>query len=71
MIKPTLTPSIDVRTGHYSSSHQPGDECWCGKNYAFSCYHCHLFVTDGKLAFQTDCSHALAGQTVDMVEWDP
>lgn len=31
---------------------------------------CHLFVTDGKIQFQSDCHHALAGQTVEMPEWD-
>jgi len=29
---------------------------------------CHLFLTDGKIQFLSDCHHALAGQTVDMVE---
>ena len=28
---------------------------------------CHLFLTDGKIQFLSDCHHALAGQTVDMV----
>lgn len=27
---------------------------------------CHLFVRDGKIEFLSDCSHALAGQTVEM-----
>lgn len=31
---------------------------------------CHLFVTDGKIKYQPDCHHALAGKTVDMVDWD-
>ncbi|AXF41528.1 hypothetical protein SHAb15599_00176 [Acinetobacter phage SH-Ab 15599] len=29
---------------------------------------CHLFMTDGKIQFLSDCHHSLAGQTVDMVE---
>jgi len=29
-------------------------------------YRCHSFVTDGKIQFLNDCSHALAGQTVDI-----
>lgn len=31
---------------------------------------CHLFVTAGKLCYLGDCNHNLAGQTVDMVEFD-
>jgi len=27
---------------------------------------CHSFVTDGRIQFLNDCSHALAGQTVDL-----
>jgi hypothetical protein len=27
---------------------------------------CHIFVTDGKIEFLSDCEHALAGQTVPM-----
>ncbi|HUP80813.1 MAG TPA: DUF6527 family protein [Pirellula sp.] len=28
---------------------------------------CHLFVTDGKISYCTDCEHELAGQTVEMI----
>jgi hypothetical protein len=31
---------------------------------------CHLFVRDGKIEYQADCFHDLAGKTVDMVDWD-
>lgn len=27
---------------------------------------CHSFVTDGRIQFLSDCTHALAGQTVDL-----
>lgn len=30
---------------------------------------CHSFVTDGRIAFLTDCTHSLAGQTVDLPDW--
>lgn len=33
---------------------QPGDK------------RCHSFVRDGRIQFLQDCSHALAGQTVDL-----
>lgn len=32
---------------------------------------CHSFVTDGRIQFLGDCTHSLAGQTVDLPEWAP
>lgn len=29
----------------------------------------HLFITDGKIRYLSDCTHDLAGQTVDMVDF--
>ncbi len=66
--RPTLTPSVLVRSGHYTDRWKPGDECWCGKDYGFECYRCHSFVRDGRIEFLSDCSHKLAGQTVDLLE---
>jgi uncharacterized protein DUF6527 len=31
---------------------------------------CHSFVTDGRIQFLGDCSHKLAGQTVDLPDWE-
>jgi hypothetical protein len=31
---------------------------------------CHSFVTDGRIAYCADSEHALAGQTVDLPDWD-
>lgn len=31
---------------------------------------CHSFVTDGQIQFLSDCSHALAGQTVSLPDID-
>lgn len=30
---------------------------------------CHLFVRDGKILFLSDCQHDLAGQTVEMEDF--
>lgn len=30
---------------------------------------CHSFVVDGRMQFLSDCTHALAGQTVPIPEW--
>jgi hypothetical protein len=31
---------------------------------------CHSFVTDGKIAYCADSTHAMAGQTVELPDWD-
>lgn len=63
---PTITPSISISSGHYASHWKEGDECWCGKDYSFKCYRCHSVITDGKIFFAPDSTHALSGQTVDL-----
>lgn len=30
---------------------------------------CHIFVTDGKIEYLSDCEHHLAGKTVPLVEF--
>lgn len=75
-VKPTFTPSILVTNGHFASNHKKGDPCWCTYNAEhpddpskFGCKRCHSFVTDGKIQFLKDCSHALAGKTVPLPAW--
>lgn len=31
---------------------------------------CHSWITDGKIQFLSDCTHSLAGQTVELPEWE-
>lgn len=72
---PTFTPSVLATNGHYVAGHV--GECWCDYNRAhpddvdFKCGICHSFVTDGRIQFLSDCTHALAGQTVDLPDWRP
>lgn len=33
-------------------------------------HRCHSFVRDGRIEFLGDCTHAMAGQTVDLPEVD-
>lgn len=40
----------------------------CNKDYPDS--RCHSFVTDGNIQFQSDCFHKLAGQTVELPDWN-
>jgi hypothetical protein len=68
---PTFSPSILVRSGHYSDSYK-GD-CWCTYNEkhpdnpsTFKCIRCHSFVRDGKIEYLSDCTHELAGKTVEL-----
>jgi len=72
---PTFSPSVLVRSGH----HVDGDQanCWCAYNAEhpddpdpFECVICHSFVTNGRIQFLSDCTHALAGQTVDLPDWE-
>lgn len=73
--KPTFTPSILVKSGHYCDHAKP-DDCWCNFKERFpdegeppfKCGICHTYVTDGKIRYLDDCTHELAGQTIDMPE---
>jgi hypothetical protein len=72
MEKPTFTPSLRVMCGHYCTG-QEGKKCWCDYHKehpedtrAPICYMCHSIITDGKIQYQNDCTHKLAGQTVEM-----
>jgi len=65
--RPTFSPSIKVggvqwdRTSSFhKSAHlvEPGQPTCC-----------HSFVADGRIQFLGDCTHQLAGQTVDLPEW--
>lgn len=73
---PTFFPSIEVRNGHYARHFVPGSPCWCTYNAEhpedsapFKCTVCHSYVTDGRINFLADCTHALAGQTVDLPDY--
>ena len=76
---PTFTPSVLVRSGHYASHHNPEDleGCWCSysrdhpdEEQAYTCGICHSFVTEGRIQFLGDCTHALANQTVDLPDFE-
>jgi hypothetical protein len=74
---PTFSPSVLVRRGHYLHGETPGN-CYCdfaerhpevAKGCTWICCRCHSFVTDGRIQFLSDCTHALAGQTVDLPDY--
>ncbi len=55
---PTFAPSVLCRTGKFVPGFE--DKHKCGTV-------CHSFVRNGKIEFLNDCTHALAGKTVEMV----
>lgn len=79
--RPTFSPSLLVRSGHFVSHHQPGDSCWCTYNEEqqakgeidapFTCGVCHSWIRDGQIEFLNDCTHGLAGQTVELPDLSP
>jgi len=74
---PTFSPSILIRSGHYVPDRAKKDACWCTYNAEhpddpapFQCSICHSFVTDGRIQFLADSTHKLAGQTVEIPDWE-
>ncbi len=61
--RPTFSPSVLVRSGHYADGNS---DCWCNKDYGYTCEQCHSFVTDGRIQYLTDSTHHLSGQTVPL-----
>lgn len=71
--KVTLTPSVALRSGHYSERFKPGDNCWCTFNKEhpddpskFKCGICHSFIINDRIQFLGDSTHILANQTVEL-----
>jgi hypothetical protein len=64
---PTITPSVKVggvQWDQESGFHKPAHSVAPGEPIV-----CHSFVTDGRIQFLGDCTHELAGQTVDLPPW--
>jgi hypothetical protein len=69
--KPTFTPSLLIQSGHYVAGFLTSkEECYFCKENMNMCYICHSFITDGKIQFLSDCTHPLAGQTVELLDVD-
>lgn len=66
---PTFTPSILVR-GTVPITDEERDRILAGEKFEPVPLVCHSFVTDGRIQFLGDCTHALAGQTVDLPDFD-
>jgi hypothetical protein len=74
--KPTFSPSILVRSIKMTAKGESDYEEWCSLGYPktnepFDSIPtiCHSFVTDGKIQYLSDCTHDLAGQTIELIDW--
>lgn len=60
--RPTFTPSVNMSWGG------PGNPCGDGVTI-IPFFRNHFTVTDGRITYCTDCTHALSGQTLDLLEF--
>ena len=63
--KPTFSPSVLV-TGTVFPTDEEADRIMKGEKIEPKKFVCHSFITDGKIRYLSDCTHELAGQTVEM-----
>lgn len=75
--KPTFSPSILVRSTKMTEKGEADYEAWCAAGYPKTNETfdhvptvCHSFVTDGKIQYLNDCTHELAGQTVNLEDME-
>lgn len=67
-VRPTLQPSILVR-GTTPITDDEHARIMRGEVVEPTPLVCHSFVTDGRIQFLGDCTHALVGQTVEIPDW--
>lgn len=67
--KPTFSPSILVR-GTVPITDEQRTRIMAGERIEPTARVCHSFVREGQIQFLGDCTHALAGQTLDLPEID-
>jgi len=67
MNQPTFTPSILVR-GTVPITDDEHRRIMAGEHIEPKPLVCHSFVRNGQIQFLSDCTHNLAGQTVDLPE---
>ena len=71
--KPTFTPSILVRWHQWTPpAYDPevSKKIKSGEIVQTRVEKvCHTFVTDGRIHYLSDCTHAFAGQTIDLPEF--
>lgn len=68
--KPTFSPSVLVRCTVPLTDEQHAAWMVGGELPTPVPFVCHSFVREGRIEFLGDCTHALAGQTVDLPDFD-
>ncbi len=63
--RPTFSPSVLVQ-GVDDITDDEHARIMAGENVAARPYVCHSFVTDGRIQYLGDCTHAMAGTTQDL-----
>ncbi|MGO4337889.1 DUF6527 family protein [Labrys sp. KB_33_2] len=63
--RPTFTPSVLVTWSEPSEVPEEFDDTSKDRKLV-----CHSFVRDGQIQFLGDCTHALAGQTVPLPDFE-
>ena len=66
---PTFTPSV-LTWGKRRITDDEHARIMAGEKVDIPETRCHSFVTDGRIKFLGDCTHALAGQTVELPDFD-
>lgn len=74
--QPTISPSLLLRTGHFASGYQEGENCWCIYNAeqkskgepesSFKCVICHSVISNGIISFLADSSHDMASNSMPL-----
>lgn len=74
--KPSFMPSVLVHYSEFTDAGEQAYQAWCSAGYPKpvptferSGGVCHCFVVDGQMQFLNDCTHSLAGQTIDIPPW--
>lgn len=65
--RPTLRPSVLTQSVERITDDEHS-RLMAGEKVEPRPYRCHTWVNDGQAQFLDDCTHALRGQTVDMLE---
>lgn len=66
--RPTIAPSLLVR-GTVPITDEEHARIMAGERIEPQPRVCHSFIRDGRIEYLGDCTHALAGQTVDIPDW--
>lgn len=76
-LRPTFTPSVLVTGRDFTPKGRADYDAWCAAGFPKPAptfdnadTRCHSFVRDGQIQFLTDCTHALAGNTVPLAPFD-